>query len=214
MTFSLFSFSVLNKIARRCYKGHMPKIVDPVERRRAVVEAVFAVVARRGIAQVTLRDVAAEAGLAIGSVRHYFDSHHELLLAAAREMVARVEARVIAHRDRLAPGDDPMRAVQEVVEEFLPMDAARADEIAVWLEFVVAARTDPGLRPVAVELHEGLRTVAGLLLARLGVDDPVETERLASLVDGLALGGALHPARLEPETIRTVIRRHLAALTT
>jgi AcrR family transcriptional regulator len=192
----------------------MPKIVDPVERRRAVVEAVFRVVARLGVAQVTLRDVAAEAGLAIGSVRHYFDSHHELLVAAAREMVARVEARVIAHRDKLTPGDDPMRVVEEVIEEFLPMDAARADEIAVWLEFVVAARTDPELRPISVELHEGLRTVANLLLARLGVDDPVEIERLAALVDGLALGGALHPTRLEPETIRAVVRRHLAAVET
>ncbi|MBO2445501.1 TetR family transcriptional regulator C-terminal domain-containing protein [Actinomadura barringtoniae] len=192
----------------------MPKIVDPVERRRAVVDAVFRVVARRGVAQVTLRDVAAEAGLAIGSVRHYFDSHHELIVAAAREMVDRVEARVLARRDRLSPGDDPMRVVEEVLDEFLPMDAARADEIAVWLEFVVAARTDPELRPISIELHQGLRTVTGRLLARLGVDDPIETERLAALVDGLSLAGALHPTRLDPTTIRTVIRHHLAGLKT
>ncbi|MEU5835935.1 TetR/AcrR family transcriptional regulator [Streptomyces diacarni] len=190
----------------------MPKIVDPTERRREVVEAVFRVVARSGVAQASLRNVAAEAGLALGSVRHYFDSHGQLLTAAAREMARRVEARLLRRRDQVRPSDDPLQVAQEVAGEFLPLDTARADETAVWLEFVIAARTEPALREVAVELHDGLRTVAGLVLQRLGVDDPVETERLAALIDGLTLGGTLHPGRLRPPMIRAVVLRHLEDL--
>ncbi|MFG2894761.1 TetR/AcrR family transcriptional regulator [Streptomyces sp. NPDC048248] len=190
----------------------MPKIVDREERRREVVEAVFRVVARGGIQQATLQNVAAEAGLAVGSVRHYFDSHPELLTAAAREMVHRVEARVQAQRDLLGPDDDPRDVAEEIAGQFLPLDAARADETAVWLEFAVAARTDPALGLIAAELHDGLRTVAGRLLHRLGVDDPVATEHLAAVLDGLALNAALHPDRLRPDTVRAVLRRHLAQL--
>ncbi|MGY6021923.1 TetR/AcrR family transcriptional regulator [Streptomyces spinosirectus] len=190
----------------------MPKIVDPAERRREVVEAVFRVVARGGIQQATLQNVAGEAGLAVGSVRHYFDSHRELLGAAAREMVERVEGRVRAQLELLRPDDDPHEVVEEIAGQFLPLDAARADETAVWVEFAVAARTDPALGPIAAELHDGLRTVADRLLARLGVEDPVATEHFAAVLDGLAFDATLHPERLRPETVRAVLRRHLAQL--
>ena len=58
-------------------------------------------------------------------------------------MVHRVEARVRAQRERLGPDDDPHDVAEEIAGQFLPLDAARADETAVWLEFAVAARTDP-----------------------------------------------------------------------
>ncbi|MCC4320458.1 MULTISPECIES: TetR/AcrR family transcriptional regulator [Streptomyces] len=190
----------------------MPKIVDPEQRRRDVVDAVFRVVARGGIQQATLRNVAAEAGLAVGSVRHYFASHRELLMAAAREMVRRVDVRVAAQRERRHPGGDPYLVAQEVAGQFLPLDAARAEETAVWLDFVAAARTDPALGEIAVELHDGLRAVAGRLLHRLGVDDPVAAEHLAAVLDGLTLGATLHPDRLSPDTIRAVLHRHLTQL--
>ncbi|MFG3284558.1 TetR/AcrR family transcriptional regulator [Streptomyces sp. NPDC048111] len=190
----------------------MPKIVDPVERRREVMEAVFRVVANGGLQQATLQNVAAEAGLAVGSVRHYFASHRDLLLAAAREMADRVEARVLAQREALRPDDDPYAVAEQVAGQFLPLDPARRDETAVWVEFTLAARTDPALRAVAAELHEGLRTVAGHLLRRIGVEDPVAAEQFAALLDGLALNATLHPDRLPPRRITAVLRRQLDQL--
>ncbi|WP_220448986.1 TetR family transcriptional regulator C-terminal domain-containing protein [Nonomuraea mesophila] len=44
------------------------------------------------------------------------------------------------------------------------------------------------------------------------VDAEVETERLAALIDGLALAGVLHPDRMTPELMRDALRRHLQAL--
>ncbi|MFG3026798.1 TetR/AcrR family transcriptional regulator [Streptomyces sp. NPDC048254] len=187
-------------------------MVDPEQRRREVVEAVFRVVARGGIQAATLQHVAAEAGLAVGSVRHYFDSHAELLSAAAREMVHRVEARVLARLEEQSHGGDPHRFVETIASEFLPLDPARSDETAVWLEFSVAARTHPTLAAIAAELHDGLRDISGRLLRRLDVDDRVATEHLAAVLDGLALNAALHPDRLDPDTVRAVLRHHVAQL--
>lgn len=64
----------------------MPKIVDPGARRRAVADAVLRVIGREGVEGASLRNVAEEAGLAIGSVRHYFRDHDELLLFTMREL--------------------------------------------------------------------------------------------------------------------------------
>ncbi len=46
---------------------------------------------------VSLRKVAKESGLSIGSVRHYFDGHHDLLTAAAQEAGARMGRRLASH---------------------------------------------------------------------------------------------------------------------
>ncbi|WUK85391.1 TetR family transcriptional regulator C-terminal domain-containing protein [Streptomyces sp. NBC_00366] len=93
----------------------------------------------------------------------------------------------------------------------MPLDAARADETAVWLEFALPARTDPALGSIADELHDGLRTVADRLLDRLSVQAPLATEHLAAVLDGLVLNAALHTDRLQPDTLRAVLRRrHLA----
>jgi AcrR family transcriptional regulator len=107
------------------------------------------------------RHGAAEAGLAVGCARHYFDSHAELLSAAAREMVHRVEARVPARLEEQSHGGDPRRFVEAIASEFLPLDPARADGTAAWPEFSVAARTHPTLAAIATELHDGPRDISG-----------------------------------------------------
>nr|WP_106187735.1 TetR family transcriptional regulator C-terminal domain-containing protein [Umezawaea tangerina] len=198
----------------------MPRIVDPEARRSAVVDALFRVVRRDGVEQASLRNVAEEAGLAIGSVRHYFDSHDELLVFALRELEDRVEVRMRAGAERIFAADSSAERrplVEALLGELLPLDADRHDEAVIWLAFVTAARTRPSLRPSALRLHEGLRMVVGRILAgaaRLGalpegVAVDVETERLAALVDGLAVNAVLQPDRTTPEVMVAVLSRHL-----
>ena len=50
----------------------VPKFVDAALRRQEVVEAVFRIIAADGLERASLREVADEAELAVGSVRHYF----------------------------------------------------------------------------------------------------------------------------------------------
>ncbi|WP_198587525.1 TetR/AcrR family transcriptional regulator, partial [Brevibacterium epidermidis] len=72
----------------------MPARIDPEERRQQVIEAAFRLVIVDGIEGVSLRKVADESGLNIGSVRHYFDGHHDLLTAAAEEAGDRMGRRL------------------------------------------------------------------------------------------------------------------------
>jgi len=74
----------------------MPKVVDPVERRRELAEAVWRVIRRDGIEGASVREVAREAELSTGSLRHYFGTQSELLTFAMRSVMQRIERRVAA----------------------------------------------------------------------------------------------------------------------
>lgn len=198
----------------------MPKLVNPEERRREIVEAVFQVVARDGLARTSLRSIAAEAGLAIGSVRHYCGSQQEIRELAVEALSRGFESRFLAHLEdlpALRAGTKSRRALtQTALEEFLPLDERRRAEMAVWLEFTVAARTDPSVGPQVSRLRRGMGEVVGRILAGLersqslreGVDVEVETDRLGALLDGLALRG-LDPEELSPRRARDVLERNL-----
>ncbi|WP_308015612.1 TetR/AcrR family transcriptional regulator [Streptomyces huiliensis] len=201
----------------------MPKIVDPVARRRAVAQAVLSVTARHGLENASLRNVAEEAGLAVGSVRHYFADHDELVTFAMRELSRRIGDRIRAHAERLlAPGGgiDRRAGTEELLAEFLPLDEARRQECALWLAFSAAAHTRPRLRPCAAELQAGLHALMARVLdeaRRAGglpdaLDVELEATRLAALLDGLTLQATLLPDRYPPELLRRVLGRHLDTL--
>ncbi|MFF4926831.1 TetR/AcrR family transcriptional regulator [Kitasatospora sp. NPDC001261] len=202
----------------------MPKIVDPAERRQAVADAVLRVAAREGLEHASLRNVAEEAGLAVGSVRHYFAGSSELMIFAMRELARRIEARIRAHAaallDPAAAGTDRRERTVRLLAEILPLDAGRREESALWLSFVTAARTRPDLRPRAVEMQTGLDDLVRRVLAESrragglapGLDLDLETRRLSALLDGLTLQAVQHPDLVGPDELRAVLRRHLDTL--
>ena len=83
----------------------MPKFVDALIRRQEVVDAVFRIIAADGLERASLREVADEAQLAVGSVRHYFASSDELLTHAFAVVVDRIVGRLTDADSRL--GDTP-----------------------------------------------------------------------------------------------------------
>jgi len=206
----------------------VPKIVDPERRRADVVDALFRVVRRAGLEGASLRNVADEAGLAVGSVRHYFDSHDALLAFALDAMVERVSDRLLARVAVVLPeieegrvvGDLARDATADLLGELLPLDDDRRDEAAVWLAFVDAARTRPALRErsaAATAATAGLvrRVLAGAdrrggLRADLDLD--LEEQRLSALIDGLTLRSVLHPELVSADTARRALRAHLDSL--
>lgn len=194
----------------------MPKVVDPDQRRQDVFDALFTVIVERGVHGASLRRVAERAGLAIGSVRHYFDSHEEMLCGAAREVVDRITERLMRHREALERGEDRFVVAERMLFELLALDERSTRETVIWLEFTVAARIDPALRETAEALHTGVRTVTTNFFRGSGLvpQDRIEweAERLAALLDGLALARAMHPSTLSPQRAKEIVRGHLAAL--
>ena len=191
-------------------------MVDPAERRHDLAEAVWRVVRREGLDGASVRAVAREAGLSMGSLRHYFGTQSELLVFAMRMVIDRIERRVAGLQ---TPGD-PRRAAEMVLLELLPLDDERRAENEVWLAFTARALVDPALRALRDEGYDLLRNaclgwVRQLLApARSPSDVDLETDRLFALLDGLAVHAAMRPARSGPELLTAVLGRHLDELAT
>jgi len=209
--------NMLNKLAWRCYIGKVPKIVDPEQRRTAIADAALTVIARDGIEHATLARVAAEAGLVVGSVRHYIPTQARVIESAMDRLVERVTQRLHALGD--ARPQDARAA--DALAQLLPLDAARREEAAVGIALAAASRTRPELAPAADRLHTSTRALVravlrhgretGRLLAE-GADLDLETERLAALLDGLAHAAITTPDRADSALLTSVLDHHLAHL--
>jgi AcrR family transcriptional regulator len=203
----------------------MPKQVDPGARRRDVVDALFRVVVRDGLQRASLRTVADEASLNIGSLRHYFTSQQQLMRFAMQAMLDRVSDRLLRRLDgigevRTLPPVAQRRFLADLLAELLPLDEDRRAEVTVFLDFVTAARTNPAFADLAEKAAQGTRTLVRRTLGRLqelgairtDLDLDLETERLAALVDGLSLNAVLQPGILGAETCAAILYGHLDTL--
>ncbi|HEX6682564.1 MAG TPA: TetR/AcrR family transcriptional regulator [Candidatus Limnocylindrales bacterium] len=194
----------------------MPKVVDATVRRLELAEAVWRVIRRDGLEQASVRNVAREAGLSMGSLRHYFASQSELMVFAFRTVIDRIESRLAA----MEPEPDPRRRAQRVLAELLPLDDERRAENEVWLAFTSRAITDPALRALRDEGYDALRAGCQTMITDLSAaglaptDIPAETERLHSLLDGLAVHAAMRPDIHTAESLAAAIAHHLDALAT
>jgi len=206
----------------------VPKIVNADDRRELVADAVFQVIAERGLTQASLRNVASQAGLALGSVRHYFENQAELMEFAFRVNSERIHLRALDVLEALeqeglpASRNGMLDQCAGVLEELLPLDDERRADAVVHMEFMLDARTDTDLLDAAQDDYRATGAIVGRVLLAL-MDSPLaipnlvpvdEAERLIALLDGLSLRMVLQPAWPAPDQGRATLRRHLAALLT
>ena len=194
----------------------MPKLIDHAERRAEIAEALWRIVLRDGVSGVSVREVAAEAGISVGSLRHVFADKSELLEFSMRLIYDRVEERVRAH----ARMRDPLRRAEAILAELMPFDDNRRVEMHVNLALLTESVAHPGLAAAAREAYEGLRLLClGVLtdlrehgLVAAGTDLESEAVRLHALVDGMAMH-MLIDDRHAPTARRTLVK-HLKGLST
>jgi len=195
----------------------VPRLIDHDGRRDEIAEAVWRIVARDGVSAVSIRDVATEAGLAVGSVRHVFGSKAELLEYSMALVHERVAQRVQAHFVR----KDPRKLAEAVLSEMLPLDDRRRVEMAVNMAVVAESPSHPSLRRVALDAQHAIAGACSAVLEilqshnliRADIDLAYETDRLHALIDGLALHAlTANRKELRPKKVLGVLQAHLAAL--
>ena len=168
----------------------MERMSNRRPRETAVTDAVTRIVAERGLDQVSVREVAAAAGVSIGTVQYYFPTKQQMLAAAYTEAVRRIRARLQA----LHLGPDARRNVTLVLRELLPLDEQRRTETRVYLAFAAAAATSPSLagiqQAVLTELHTEL--TGAFAVAWGDAATPARCRLAAHAAIALADGLALH----------------------
>ncbi|MGO1974247.1 MAG: TetR/AcrR family transcriptional regulator [Propionibacteriaceae bacterium] len=191
----------------------MPKLIDHQQRREEIAAAAWRVIRRDGVAGASVRTVAAEAGLSVGSIRHVFGTQSELLAFAMTLVMQRVDVRVA---DQLPLGTP--HSAEEIAAEFLPLDEERRAEMEVYLALFAAAGVDPGLSAVRDETWQGTRVACAMIIARIDTANELtddqreyETVRLHALLDGLA-AHLVWQRDPNPESSRRVLVRHLRSV--
>lgn len=123
----------------------MPRRIDHEARRAAIAEALVRVAVRDGLHAVTLRAVAAEAGLSLGLVQYSFPSKAALVTETLRHLERRSRTRWAS---RLAALPEPRTArsvLATFLAEALPSDDDSRAFHLLFTSFAVLAMTDPEL---------------------------------------------------------------------
>lgn len=129
----------------------MPKRVDHARRRDEIALVACRAVAQRGFERATVAQIARAAGYTTGMVAYYFDSKQEIILAALRLILRRMDQRL--QRAPAAARD----GLLEVLTEALPIDAQRRIECAFWTAFWGQLSADPRLKRLNAWVHREYR---------------------------------------------------------
>src|ERR1700683_3355427 len=98
----------------------MPKIVDHAQRRDEIALVACRVVAENGFEQASMVRIAREAGYTTGMLAHYFDSKQDIIIAALRLILRRIDERLTQPK---ALGTRP--DLLALLTEALPLHAHR-----------------------------------------------------------------------------------------
>lgn len=181
----------------------MPKIVDVAAREKLVSEAAWRVLVRDGLTELSVRNVAAEAGLPPSSLRYSFPTQASVRDRAVALLVERLSARVAQHSQRESAGADEARAI---LLELLPLDDERRVEMEVSLALGAMAMTDHALWEAHRHAHRAVRGACARAVELIG-GDPHDVAGTHALIDGLAL----HLVRQSPHTGTAWAKRALDA---
>jgi AcrR family transcriptional regulator len=157
--------------------------------REQLLDAAYEVFARDGYHAATLDDIALRANSSKGALYYNFDSKEDLFAALLEERL-RARARDILGDDAVArpPRVTPERWASHAVET---AGSDREWNLLFWEFACFAARRPEQRRRLAGELRS-FRAGAGAwlepVLAEAGIESPVPTERVATIIAALANG--------------------------
>lgn len=158
---------------------------DPAERRKQLIGIGLRMLTRRPLHQITIDEVAAEAGISRSLLFHYFptkrDYYAEVVRAAARRML----------RAAFPAGRDEPSELEDVVDGYLSFIERRHE---LYVGLFRGATADDWVREIVLETRA---TMVRQLLTALRIDEPTELVRAAvaawlSFAEELCLDWAQH----------------------
>jgi AcrR family transcriptional regulator len=173
----------------------MPKAVDHEQRREQIAHAACVVVAKHGFENATVARIARSAGYTTGMLPHYFASKQDIILAALRLSLRRIEARL---NEAGSHGPDLLA----VLTEALPIDESRFIECAFWTAFWGQVSTDSEARRLNAWVHREYAKLFRKCLAThwpqsAGWPPPLRAQVLLSImtfINGLTASTVTSPA--------------------
>jgi AcrR family transcriptional regulator len=183
--------------------------VDPATRRVQILDSTARLIARRGLHNVRVADIAEACGTSTGTIHNYFPTKEDALRAALDHYAERLFRRLEAEFDLASDNVDKLRRLVEVQLIITEQDA---DEWSIWVQSWNEAILRSGFREFQHRMYGRWReTVADIVRAcqRDGVgtsgDAETLTSRFTSMVDGLAIQTLAGSADMSTATMRELL---------
>lgn len=194
----------------------MPRPSVEVERRKQILDAACAVIAKRGRQELRLADVAEVAGVSSGTIHYYFDTKRELVNAAFEYNFRHSLERRRWMRDETR---EPLELLTEIVESYLPNRGVSLRAWKVWADLWAEGIRDPALREINEELYGQWRELVRSAISaaqRAGTARDGDPELLANMligmIDGLAMQVLLRAKAMPLESMRDACRTFIDRL--
>jgi TetR/AcrR family transcriptional regulator, transcriptional repressor of bet genes len=182
----------------------VPKQVDHQERRRHIGDAVLRLIAARGLEAASLRNVATEAGVSMGTVQHYFADKQAMLDFAQRYNYERATERIPKLIAEIPEPRTFRTMLRTVLVDLLCMEGESQEGARLGAAMLARAVIDPQAAATARTGYDGL---SGFMTTQLrtaqqageippGTDPEHAARHLNAVVEGLrwpTLVGAYTP---------------------
>ncbi len=170
----------------------------PEQTRTLIVNAAADLMVEIGPAKLTHRNVAARAGVSVGSTTKYFSSIDDLRAQAIAQAAytMRVEAESVGRA--LAEAEDPVATGVDLLDELFRNSAQAAAELALFA--AASSYADPHMRELAASWT---RWLSDALKPRFG---EIQATALAVFLDGAWIYTALRQQPLPREVVATALR--------
>jgi AcrR family transcriptional regulator len=188
----------------------MPKVVDPQERAREIVNAAVTVLANGGFAKFTLRNLAQEMGGSVTLITHYFANRAQLIDGIVRSN----EHDIDLLNQELDNIREPIDRLRRLIEWAIPLDEWSLTMERARIALLAHRDADPAVDAFFVRLEPAMRGVFQAHVAELVDEDDLEltVDLMRASINGITLSAIEHPEIWDRERQLRAAERFLAML--
>ncbi len=184
-------------------------------RRVEIIDAAIEVMARVGLAGLSMRTVASQAGIQLGALSYYFDDKSDLIAQAFQQLSDREIARVVETAERL----DPAMSADQLADLFADMIiegfTSPQGAIVTRYELVTEASRDERLRPMFEAWYAAMVPALSRLFRDLGSHHAeLDSRTVMAVMAGLEIDNLYRPlGPVDKRRIRATLRHAFRAVT-
>ncbi|MCF8037060.1 MAG: TetR/AcrR family transcriptional regulator [Desulfobacteraceae bacterium] len=166
----------------------MPKLGMEEIRKEQVIAATRKCIVEKGVLHLSIKDVAAEAGVSTGVIYYYFENKQDLLLQVLKETFRRSHDRVI---ESLAPLDSGREKLFKHIENISIVPEDNPEFFPLLMNYLAQARHNPEFANIIKKFFGNLRSFIREYLDQ-GIEgneiDPDLAEQLPVMILAMGLG--------------------------
>lgn len=166
----------------------MPKLGMEEIRREQVIAATTRCIVKKGMAGLSIKDIAAEAGISTGIIYHYFKNKEEILLHVIRAAFQQSHQAVM---ETVEPLKSPRDKLLRHIENINDVPKTNSAFYALLLNYLGQTGSNEQVNTIIRKFFKNLRSYVRTYLMQ-DVDDKAfptdRTEHLAAIVIALGMG--------------------------